>query len=159
MATSWVGLAGRDSSCRGRNKFDGSHTSEPASKSDLELSGAGRCADLYSAFSVQRNLWDLGDEKPMQVFSAADSSRDSAGNAAKCHVFGAASSYFSDINDLMADRDGFEPPVRFCNAKSRRSVSCRQRKCYERISTARMRSEHPKGPVSLRLPFVCKGEE
>jgi hypothetical protein len=49
----------------------------------------------------------LRDEKPMQVFSAAGSSRDSAGSAAKCDDFGAGESYFSDINDLLAEGEGF----------------------------------------------------
>jgi len=54
------------------------------------------------------------------MFSATGSNCDSAGNAAKCAVLTRETSYFSDINDSMAERGGFEPSVRFCKHNSRR---------------------------------------
>ena len=78
-----------------------------------ELSSPGRLADLYSAFGVQRNLGDLREKRPGRVFSATDSSRDNPKNAAKCDVLGVGTRYVSDNEDLLAEGEGFEPPVPF----------------------------------------------
>jgi hypothetical protein len=78
-----------------------------------ELSGAGRRADLYSAFGVRRKLGDLRREKPIWVFSATGSSRDNTRNAAKSDVFGRETGYFSEHEDLLAERQGFEPWIPF----------------------------------------------
>lgn len=46
----------------------------------------------------------------MRVLSATGSCRDSRRNAAKCEVFGPGTSYFSDINDLLAAERGIRTP-------------------------------------------------
>ncbi len=76
-----------------------------------ELSGAGRRADLYSAFGDQRNLGYLRRAGPMRLFSSAGSSHDIAGNAARCVILGLETRYFSDINDLMEEKSEFEQAI------------------------------------------------
>ena len=44
----------------------------------------------------------------MRGFSGAGSSQDVARIAAKCDVLGAKTIYFSDINDLIAEKGEFE---------------------------------------------------
>jgi len=56
---------------------------------------------------------------PTRIFSTTGSCRGSAENAAKYAYLGFEASYFSDINDLMAEGEGFEPSVQFCAAKPR----------------------------------------
>ena len=52
-------------------------------------------------------------------FSATGRRPKNARVPAKCEDFGRAASYFSDINDLLAEGEGFEPSVRFGTNKSR----------------------------------------
>ena len=53
----------------------------------------------------------------------------------------------------MADRKGFEPPVRFCNAKSRCVRKLQKANVPERILLA-PGPDFVQGPVSIRLRFV-----
>ncbi len=72
-----------------RSKVDSSLASCPGGASDRELSGAGRRADLYSGFGVQRNLRDLRSSKGKQNFSAASPGLRTANYAAKFDKIGA----------------------------------------------------------------------
>ncbi len=76
-----------------------------------ELSSPGRVADVYSAFGLQRNLWNLRDKRRRRAFSATDPRHDNATNAAKCDVFAVSTRSFSGNEDLLAEGDGFEPPT------------------------------------------------
>jgi len=124
-----------------------------------ELSSPGRRADLYSAFSVQRKLEDLRKKRPRTAFSATDSRRDSARNAAKCDVFGVRTRYFPDNEDLLAEGARFEVPVQFRTAKFRHvrklqiPVLTRESRRQTQAQTVRF------GPVPIRLPLACSGEE
>jgi hypothetical protein len=54
---------------------------------------------------------DLRLSKLDERFSATGRRGRLAENPAKRHDFCALTSYFSDNNDLMAERGGFEPPI------------------------------------------------
>jgi hypothetical protein len=65
-------------------------------------------ADLYRAFGLERNPVDLLISKVKWRFSATGGGKTIKEIAAKCGDLCAVSSYLSDSNDLMAERDGFE---------------------------------------------------
>jgi hypothetical protein len=67
-----------------RNKVDGSLTSSPGAESRSELSGAGRRADLYSDFGVQRNLRDLCFSKLVECFSGTGRRLNIGKNCVNC---------------------------------------------------------------------------
>jgi hypothetical protein len=133
-----------------------------ASSQLSELSVAGRRASLYSAFAVQRKLGDLRQEKPMPVFSATGSRRDTAWNAAKYGCFRRDDQFFSDISDLLAERQGFEPPVQFCNAKSRQirklQIACVLRENFGRRMCFRTSEESGFHSASIRMYWRIAGD-
>ena len=100
-----------DSKRKKRINSIGPMTDRPGTESESELSSAGWRADLYSSFGDQRNPGYLRHEKPTRVFSSTGLSHDVAGDAAKCAVLGLEASYFSDIDDLLAERGRFELPI------------------------------------------------
>ena len=92
-------------------------------ESHCELSDTGWRADLYSAFGVQRKsrgiypLINCGER-----FSATGRRGRFAKIPAKRDDFCALTSYFSDNNDLMAEKSGFEHVIHI--------VLCQQVTCF-----------------------------
>jgi hypothetical protein len=58
--------------------------------------------------------------------------------------------------DCMAEREGFEPAVRFCRAKARRVRKLQIAKPYQRISHENPTSSFAISPVSIRHLFIPK---
>jgi|SRR5580704_8468546 hypothetical protein len=85
-----------------------SQTSCPGRESDRELSGAGRRAELYSASGIQRNSGDLRFDELGDRFSATGRRGRFAIIPAKCGDYWPLPSYFSDNQDLMAEKSEFE---------------------------------------------------
>ena len=70
--------------------------------------GAQTCTRILAFREIHGNL---RFSKLEERFSATGRQERFAENPAKCDDFCALTNYFSDNNDLMAERGGFEPPI------------------------------------------------
>src|ERR1700722_7711415 len=70
--------------------------------------------------------------------------------------FGAKRAKFLCSPDCEAEREGFEPSVRFCRAKPRRVRKLQIAKPYQRIVCQNPASELALGPVSVRYSIDPK---